>query len=145
NIPTITLWMLNEELKTNDGFSTTEGMRIIDPEVAKDYGIYMGMKLATKDLNKGVVSISNTDRYYFMHNNKKIYISVMSPKDMLSRLNFGSFIESLYNGKKYLNGETKQEVRNLTDNPIKGSELLDFQEVFKETEQGVVSLGKKSV
>ena len=28
--------MLNEELKTNDGFSTTEGMRIIDPEVAKD-------------------------------------------------------------------------------------------------------------
>lgn len=145
NIPTITLWMLNEELKTNDGFSTTEGMRIIDPEVAKAYGIYMGMKLATKDLNKGVSSISNTDRYYFMYNNKKIYISVMSPKDMLSRLNFGSFIESLYNGKKYLNGETKQEVRNLTDNPIKESELLDFQEVYKETEQGVVSLGKKSV
>lgn len=145
NIPTITLWMLNEELKTNDGFSTTEGMRIIDPEVAKTYGIYMGMKLATKDLNKGVVSISNTDRYFFMHNGKKIYISVMSPKDMFSRLNFGSFIESLYNGKKYLNGERKQEVRNLTDNPIKESELLDFQEVFKETKQGVVSLGKKSV
>ena len=47
--------------------------------------------------------------------------------------------------RKYLNGETKQEVRNLTDNPIKESELLDFQEVFKETKQGVVSLGKKSV
>ena len=145
DIPTITLWMLNEELKTEDGFSTTEGMRIIDPEVAKTYGIYTGMKLATKDLNKGVVSISNTDRYYFIHEGKKIYLSVMSPKDMFSRLNFGSFIESLYNGKKYLNGETKQEIRNLTDNPIKASELLDLQEVYKETKHEVVSLGKKSV
>lgn len=145
-IPSSNLWFLNDEYTSSEGFGVEEGLRLIDYEVSKEYGIFFGMKLASKDLNKGVANIMpKNERIFFIHNNKRIYLSVMSPRDMMKRENFGGWLESLYNGKKVLNNQLEPEFRDINKNPLKKDELLELQEVFVEINGETKSLGMKSV
>lgn len=121
------MWFLLKDHIDSSGVSTFDGQRLINKQTKLN--IHEVDKIAFHGADKGVSRFMQDD-IYFMHNNKKMPLHVTSPLNIASRKNFGVLLEGLYNGKKLLSGNTKQELRDFSSKPLANKELLGAQEVF---------------
>jgi hypothetical protein len=76
-----------------------------------------------------------------MVNGVKYPLNITSLVNMAGRKNFSVLFEGLYNGKKFFDSNTEQEVRDFHNKPLETNELLDVMEVFVDGK----SIGKHPV
>lgn len=145
DIPGYNMWFLLGNYTDTSGRSTYDGMRLLHKyELSR--GFRTGMKFLQGPLDKGIGAFMQDD-LFFMHNGVKYPLNVKSSVDMIKRENYGTIIEALYNGKKALEGNLQQEVRDFTKKPLDSEkELLKPVEVFRKKPNGVIeSIGKHFV
>lgn len=64
---------------------------------------------------------------------EKHYVIFSNPASIHSRENFGILITGLYNMKKFEDGKTNTEVRDVLANPIREDELAGMKDIYYES------------
>jgi len=136
NTPFYNNWYVYMSHRDATGSITTDGMFLFD----KDVPVYYGIKAMLVGLEKGQSAIMS-DRLYFVHDGKKIYLSAVNPTNSTGRQNPAWQIEGMYHAKRVLDGNTDLIYRDVTTDPIRRDEMLPMQEIFRERNGKVHSLG----
>ena len=126
------------------GLSTNDGQRLINKQSRLADHLYNQIKIAFPGSDKGI-SMFMDDDIYFLHNGNEIHVNAFSPINVASRRNFGVLFEGMYNGKKYLEGNKEQEIRDLYTKPLMKDEFLEPQELFIRRNGETKRLGKHMV
>lgn len=111
------------------GLTTHEGQRLLHTHYADKLELFEGIKVAFQGFDKGISRVTFDDVYCVV-NGVKYPLNITSLVNMAGRKNFGVLFEGLYNGKKFFDGNTEQEVRDFSTKPLEANELLDVMEVF---------------
>lgn len=133
--PRYDLWFVFKDHVDDKGLSTYDGQRLLTPHSKVGSAIFEGIKLAFNGLDKGICRITE-DKIYAMINGKKTYLNITSAQSFASRTNFSPLIEGLCRAKTL-------DAPDI--NKLKLDDLQVSMEVFKEKENGDISLGYRQV